>query len=83
MKQEILIWKIFDQRVCHDLKQAQNVKEKRAIFSEALGLQKRDWKNGEEKSEILLDAFANCYNFALGKGFSVQSTSGIWASLRF
>ena len=42
----------------------------------ALKLNEREWKNGNEKSQILLDAFTQCYNFAQKNKFSVQSTSG-------
>jgi hypothetical protein len=75
MKREILIWETFDQTVLHDLGQAASVKEKRNIFSQALKLNEREWKNGNEKSQILLDAFTQCYNFAQKNKFSVQSTS--------
>ena len=76
MKQEILIWKTFDQTVFHKLNQSTTVKEKRNILSDALRLNERDWKNGKEKTEILLDAFTQCYNFAQQHEFSVQSSSG-------
>ena len=85
MKQEILIWKTFDQTVFHKLNQSTTVKEKRNILSDALRLNERDWKNGKEKTEILLDAFTQCYNFAQQHEFSVQSSSGnlIYYSIKF
>jgi len=76
MKQEPLVWKHFDQLVLHDLENAKNAKQKRQIIKCALGLEKRDWNNKEEKTEILLDAFANCYNFAKRHEFTNQSISG-------
>jgi len=81
MKQEPLVWKHFDQLVLHDLENAKNAKQKRQIIKLALGLEKRDWNNKEEKTEIILDAFTNCYNYARRHEFTNQSISVLMAIL--
>ena len=45
MKQEILIWKHFNQQVMDDLERAKSACSRRDIIKEALGLEKKDWRD--------------------------------------
>ena len=45
MKQEILIWKHFNQQVMDDLERAKSACSRRDIIKGALGLEKKDWRD--------------------------------------
>ena len=45
MKQEILIWKHFNQQVMDDLERAKSACSRRDIIKGVLGLEKKDWRD--------------------------------------
>ena len=45
MKQEILVWKHFDQGAIADLARAQSTRARRDIIDGVLGLGKKEWHN--------------------------------------
>jgi len=75
MKQEILVWKVFNQKALDELAKARTVRVKREIIKDTLALDKYEWNHKEKKIEILLDEYMHCYNFTTKHKFNMQSIS--------
>ena len=72
MKQEILVWKHFNQEAMADLAEAKSARSRREVIRAVLALDARDWRNKEKKIEILVDEYMHCYQYAQKHAFSTQ-----------